>query len=293
MRIVRANAGAGSSFLASAPRTRILAPMNTSGPAVPRLGVNVDHVATLRQARRTVEPDPIAAAVLAELAGADGITVHLREDRRHVQERDVRALKTFVRHLNLEMALDQRALEFALDVKPDAACLVPERREEITTEGGLDLTRDPDRVARVTRELTQAGVVVSAFIDPDVRQLQAAFAAGIPVVELHTGRYANAPGGAARAAALGDLRMAAAAGREIGLVIHAGHGLDVRNVGRVAVLPGIEELNIGHSIVARAVLVGFERAVREMKGAIERAVTLSRLGVDPGGETFPAEEMRP
>src|SRR5258705_12427983 len=154
----------------------------------PRLYVNVDHVATLRQQRDTRYPDPVAAAVLAELAGADGITVHLREDRRHVQERDVRVLKTFVRHLNLEMALDQRAVEVALDVKPDAACLVPERREEITTEGGLDLTRDPDRVVRVTRELTAAGIVVSAFIDPDVRQLQAAFAAGIPRVELHTGR---------------------------------------------------------------------------------------------------------
>jgi pyridoxine 5-phosphate synthase len=256
--------------------------MRDNTPRVPRLGVNVDHVATLRQARRTVEPDPIAAAVLAELAGADGITVHLREDRRHVQERDVRALKAFVRHLNLEMACDQRALEIALDVKPDAACLVPERREEVTTEGGLDVTRDPDRVVRVTRELTQAGVVVSAFIDPDVRQLQAAVAAGIPVVELHTGRYANARDANARAAALSDLRMAATAGREIGLVVHAGHGLDYVNVGPVATLPSVEELNIGHAIVARAVLVGFERAVREMKERIDRAVTLSRLGVDTG-----------
>jgi pyridoxine 5-phosphate synthase len=270
----------------------MLVRMNTSGPGVPRLGVNIDHVATLRQARRSVDPDPIAAAVMAELAGADGITVHLREDRRHVQERDVRSLKTFVRHLNLEMALDQRALEVALDVKPDAACLVPERREEITTEGGLDLTRDPDRVASVTRELTQAGIVVSAFIDPDVRQLQAAFAAGIPVVELHTGRYANAKGPAARAAALGDLHMAATAGREIGLAIHAGHGLDYKNVGRVAVLPGVEELNIGHAIVSRAVLVGFERAVREMKEAIGRAVALARLGVDPGTEPSSGEELR-
>ena len=265
--------------------------MSPSLVRVPRLGVNVDHVATLRQARRTVEPDPIAAAVLAEMAGADGITVHLREDKRHIQERDVRALKTFVRHLNLEMALDQRAVEVALGVRPDAACLVPERREEVTTEGGLDLTRDPDRVVRVTRELTQAGIVVSAFIDPDVRQLQAAFAAGIPVVELHTGRYAGAKDAAARAVALGDLRMAAAAGREIGLVIHAGHGLDYRNVGPVAALGTVEELNIGHSIVARAVLVGIERAVREMKERIDRAVTLARLGVDTGPGTVPGEEM--
>lgn len=262
----------------------MLAAMQSFATAVPRLGVNIDHVATVRQARRTVAPDPIAAAVLAELAGADGITVHLREDRRHVQERDVRALKTFVRHLNLEMALDQRALEVALDVKPDAACLVPERREEVTTEGGLDLTREPDRAVRVAGELRRAGIVVSAFIDPDVRQLQAALTAGIPVVELHTGRYANAKDAASRASALGDLCMAAAAGREIGLVVHAGHGLDYVNVGRVATIPGVEELNIGHAIVARAVLVGFERAVREMKRAIERSVTLARLGVDPGGD---------
>ena len=266
--------------------------MNASVTTVPRLGVNIDHVATLRQARRSVSPDPIAAAVLAELAGADGIVVHLREDRRHVQERDVRALKTFVRRLNLEMAMDQRAVEVALDVKPDAACLVPERREEITTEGGLDLTREPDRVIRVTRELTQAGIVVSAFIDPDVRQLQAAFAAGIPVVELHTGRYCGALDAPARARALGDLRMAAAAGREIGLVVHAGHGLDYKNVGRVATLPGVEELNIGHSIVARAVLVGIERAVREMREAIDRAVTLVRLGVSQGDEPSAGQESR-
>jgi pyridoxine 5-phosphate synthase len=289
--IVRGVGRAKSSFLVSGARGPMLAAMQPSATAVPRLGVNVDHVATVRQARRTVAPDPIAAAVLAELGGADGITVHLREDRRHIQERDVRALKTFVRRLNLEMALDQRALEVALDVKPDAVCLVPERREEVTTEGGLDLTRDPDRAVRIAGELRRAGIVVSAFIDPDFRQLQAARTAGIPVVELHTGSYANAKDGAARVAALGDLRMAATAGREIGLVVHAGHGLDYLNVGRVATLGGVEELNIGHAIVARAVLVGFERAVREMKQAIERAVTLSRLGVDPGGEAS-GEETR-
>ncbi len=259
--------------------------MRSSAPAVPRvprLGVNVDHVATLRQARRGVEPDPIAAAVLAELGGADGITVHLREDRRHVQERDVRALKGFVKHLNLEMAVEPRVLDVACEVKPDAVCLVPERREEVTTEGGLDLTRDPDRAARAARELAAAGVEVSAFIDPDVRQLQAAVAAGIPVVELHTGRYANASTAAQRAEALADLEMAAAAGREVGLRIHAGHGLDYRNVGPVATISGVLELNIGHAIVARAVLVGMERAVREMRERIERSVELSRLGIDPG-----------
>ncbi len=270
----------------------MLASMNSNGASVPRLGVNVDHVATLRQARRSSEPDPIAAAVFAELAGADGIVVHLREDRRHVQERDVRALKAFVRRLNLEMAMDERAVEVALDVKPDAVCLVPERREEITTEGGLDLTREPDKVQRVTRELSAAGIFVSAFIDPDVRQLQAAYAAGIPAVELHTGRYCGARTADARGKSLGDLRMAATAGREIGLVVHAGHGLDYKNVGRVATLPGVEELNIGHAIVARAVLVGFERAVREMREAIERAVTLARLGVEPGDDAPSGEDPR-
>jgi pyridoxine 5-phosphate synthase len=257
---------------------------------VPRLGVNVDHVATLRQARRGVEPDPIAAAVLAELGGADGITVHLREDRRHVQERDVRVLKTFVKRLNLEMALEPHVLDVALDVKPDAVCLVPERRDEVTTEGGLDLTQQTDRAARTARDLTNAGIEVAAFIDPDVRQLQAAASAAIPVVELHTGRYCLARTAEARAAALADLEMAAAAGREIGLRIHAGHGLTLENVGAVATIGGVLELNIGHSIVARAVLVGMERAVREMKRTIRDAVLLVRLGVDPGRGAFAAEE---
>jgi pyridoxine 5-phosphate synthase len=247
-------------------------------PAVPRLGVNVDHVATVRQARRADVPDPVAAAVLAELAGADGITVHLREDRRHVQERDVRALRSFVRHLNLEMAVEQTVLAIALDVLPQAVCLVPERREEVTTEGGLDCLRDPSRLAKVVGELSAAGVAVSCFIDPDVGQLRAAAASGAVAVELHTGRYANARSADARASALEDLRMAAAAGRELGLRIHAGHGLDVRNVAPVVTIPGVEEVNIGHAIVARAILVGMERAVREMKDAIEKAVEAERCG---------------
>lgn len=234
--------------------------------------MNVDHVATVRQARRSREPDPVVAAVLAESAGADGITVHLREDRRHIQERDVRALRTFVRHLNLEMAVDPTVLDIALDVAPHAACLVPERREEVTTEGGLDCTRDPERLTKFVGELTGAGIAVSCFIDPDVRQLRAARACGAVAVELHTGRYANARDAAARDAALEDLRMAAAAGLELGLRIHAGHGLDLRNVAAVASIPGVEELNIGHSIIARAVMVGMERAVAEMKTAIRRAM---------------------
>jgi pyridoxine 5-phosphate synthase len=245
---------------------------DSSGPPVPRLGVNVDHVATVRQARRADVPDPVAAAVLAELAGADGITVHLREDRRHVQERDVRALRAFVRHLNLEMAVEQTVLAIALDVLPQAVCLVPERREEVTTEGGLDCIRDPERLKKVVGELTAAGIAVSCFIDPDVGQLRAAAASGAQAVELHTGRYANARTESARSAALDGLRMAAAAGREIGLRIHAGHGLDVRNVAPVVTIPGVEEVNIGHAIIARAVMVGMERAVREMKDAIEKAV---------------------
>ena len=251
-------------------------PVPSAPAAGPRLGVNVDHVATVRQARRANEPDPVAAAVLAELAGADGITVHLREDRRHIQERDVRVLRGFVRHLNLEMAVEPTVLEIALDVLPHAACLVPERREEVTTEGGLDCVRDPERLAKTVRELTAAGVQVSCFIDPDVRQLRAAHASGATAVELHTGRYANARDAAAREAALDDLRMAAVAGHQIGLRIHAGHGLDYRNVGPVATLPGVEELNIGHSIVARAMLVGMERAVREMRDAIAASVATVR-----------------
>jgi len=247
---------------------------------IPRLGVNVDHVATLREARRIAEPDPVAAAVLAELAGADGVTVHLREDRRHVQERDVRVLRGTVRHLNLEMAVERTVVEIALDVAPQAVCLVPERREEVTTEGGLDCTRDPQGLARVVAELAEAGIVVSVFIDPDVRQLQAARLAGAACVELHTGRYANARTADERAATLNELRMASAAGREIGLRIHAGHGLNLANVAPVATLPGVEELNIGHSIVGRAVLVGFERAVREMREEIRRAVLFHALADD-------------
>ena len=238
----------------------------------------MDHVATVRQARRSTEPDPVAAAVLAELAGADGITVHLREDRRHVQERDVRVLRGFVRHMNLEMAVEPTVLAIALDVVPHAVCLVPERREEVTTEGGLDCTRDPARLQKFVGELAQAGIAVSCFIDPDVRQLRAAIASGAKAVELHTGRYANARDAAARAAALDDLRMAATAGRELGLRVHAGHGLDLRNVAPVAAIPQVEELNIGHSIIGRALLVGMERAVREMKDAIRTAVENARAG---------------
>jgi pyridoxine 5-phosphate synthase len=254
--------------------------------AQPRLGVNVDHVATIRQARGIDEPDPVAAAVLAEQAGADGITIHLREDRRHIQERDVRALCGLVRHLNLELAAEPGVVAIALDVLPQACCIVPERREEVTTEGGLDCTQDPARIGAVVGQLGDGGVRVSLFIDPDVKQLQAARETGAPVVELHTGRYADAKGADARAAALRELQMAVAAGIELGLEVHAGHGLNYRNVGPVAAIPGIAELNIGHSVVGRAVMVGMERAVREMRAAIDRGVERRVLGqVEERGES--------
>ncbi len=233
---------------------------------MPRLGVNIDHVATVRQARRTIEPDPVWAAVLAELAGADGITIHLREDRRHIQDRDLRLVKETVQvKLNLEMAADEEITRIALDVRPHQATLVPERREEVTTEGGLDVVSNTDRVQRCVEQLKEAGMDVSLFIDPDERQIAAARGLGVDAVELHTGRYADANSESQQDR---EFEMLVAAGRftrEQGLLLHMGHGLTYRNVSRIAGIEGIGELNIGHSIVARAVMVGFERAVREMK----------------------------
>jgi pyridoxine 5-phosphate synthase len=233
------------------------------------LGVNIDHVATIRQARRTVEPDPVAAAVLAELGGADGITVHLREDRRHIQERDVRLLRQTVRtHLNLEMAPTAEMVAIALEIKPDYVTLVPERREEITTEGGIDVLSNGDRFRAVVEQLQGAGIPVSWFIDPDPQQIQAAAQTTAKFIELHTGRYAEARGEAARQSELGHLKEGCESALFWGLRVNAGHGLTYQNVGPVARLPGMEELNIGHSIISRAVLVGLERAVREMKQAM-------------------------
>lgn len=233
---------------------------------MPRLGVNIDHVATVRQARRTIEPDPVWAAVLAELAGADGITIHLREDRRHIQDRDLRIVKETVQvKLNLEMAADEEITRIALDVHPHQATLVPERREEVTTEGGLDVVSNTDRVQRCVEQLKEAGMEVSLFIDPDERQIAAARDQGVDAVELHTGRYADATSESQQDR---EFEMLVAAGRftrEQGLLLHMGHGLTYRNVSRIAGIEGVGELNIGHSIVARAVMVGFERAVREMK----------------------------
>lgn len=239
---------------------------------MPRLGVNVDHVATLRQARRTIEPDPVWAAVLAELGGADGITIHLREDRRHIQDRDLRLLRESVQvKLNLEMAAEDAITQIALEVRPDQATLVPERREEITTEGGLDVAGNRDRVRACCERLAAAGIEVSLFIDPDERQIAAARQLGAGAVELHTGRYADAASAARRAQELDALIAAGKLARQHGLLLHMGHGLTYRNVVPIASIEGVCELNIGHSIVARAVLVGFERAVREMKALVSGA----------------------
>jgi pyridoxine 5-phosphate synthase len=237
-----------------------------------RLGVNIDHVATVRQARRAAEPDPLAAAVLALLGGADGITVHLREDRRHIQDGDVRLLRQIMSmRLNLEMSVAEEIVAIACEVKPDEATLVPEKRQELTTEGGLDVVANEQAVAAAVRSLRKAGVEVSLFLDPDVRQIETAKVLGVHAVEIHTGRYADARSAGARARELEALRAAAAFARDQGLHVHMGHGLNYSNVQAVARLPAVEELNIGHSIVARAVLVGMERAVREMKEAIRAA----------------------
>ena len=234
-----------------------------------RLGVNVDHVATLRQVRGVDYPDPVEAALVAEAAGADGITVHLREDRRHIQERDVEELRRRLRvKLNLEMAVTDAMVDFALRVQPGDACFVPERREELTTEGGLDVAGHAARVTAAARRLAAAGVRVSLFIDPDPAQVRASRHAGVHAVELHTGDYANAAGDAERGRQLARLRLAAAEAALLGLEVHAGHGLIVANVRPVAAIAEIVELNIGHSIVARAVLVGMAAAVREMRAVL-------------------------
>jgi pyridoxine 5-phosphate synthase len=237
-----------------------------------RLGVNIDHVATVRQARRALEPDPVAAAVLALLGGADGITVHLREDRRHIQDRDVRILRQIVTtRLNLEMSVARDIVALACDVVPDEATLVPEKRAELTTEGGLDVVTHQDAVAKAMVCLKEKKVEVSLFLDPDLRQIEIAKALGAKAVEIQTARYAEAKTLADRERELALLREAADYARNHGLHVHLGHGLTYENVAPVCRIPGVEELNIGHSIISRAILVGMERAVREMKEAICRA----------------------
>lgn len=229
------------------------------------LGVNVDHVATIRQARGINEPDPVTAAALAELAGAECITVHLREDRRHIQDRDVELLrKTVKTRLNLEMAATEEMIGIALKVLPDSVTLVPEKRQELTTEGGLDVVQLRAGLKEQISTLRQGGILVSLFIDPDLDQIKAAHRVGADAIELHTGSYCEVSEEADRKAELAKLEMAVRAGRKLGLQVNAGHGLNYVNVRDVVALDGIQELNIGHSIVSRAVLVGMDRAVREM-----------------------------
>lgn len=235
------------------------------------LGVNVDHVATLRQARRAPYPDPVDAALLAERAGADSITVHLREDRRHIQDRDVRVMAQVLKtRLNLEMAVTDAMIANAVEVRPADCCFVPENREEITTEGGLDVTTQRKRLREACADLARAGIRVSLFIDPDLRQVEAAAETGARVVELHTGTYAQAQGGA-RAVELARLQHAARAAASHGLTVHAGHGLHYHNTHPVAAIAEIVELNIGHAIVARAVMDGFAAAVRDMRALMQAA----------------------
>lgn len=244
------------------------------------LGVNIDHVATLRQSRGTPYPDPLQAAFLAEQAGADAVTVHLREDRRHIQERDVRMLReTLATRLNLEMAVTDEMLAIAEDIGPDDCCLVPERRAELTTEGGLDVAGQIERVRRACGRLAGAGVRVSLFVDPDGRQVEAAARAGAPVIEIHTGRFADAPTPGERAAELERIVEAVERGVELGLQVNAGHGLNYHNVAAVAAIPSVRELNIGHAIVARAVFTGMEEAVREMKRLMLQARSGRGVGV--------------
>jgi pyridoxine 5-phosphate synthase len=242
-----------------------------SGPVA--LGVNIDHVATLRQARRGRHPDPVHAALAAELAGADSITLHLREDRRHIQEDDVRALRERLQtRMNLEMAVTEEMLAFAAEVRPAGCCLVPERRAELTTEGGLAVTGQVPRIKAALAALAARGIRVALFIDPDAAQIEAAAETLAPAIELHTGAYANAAG-SAQAIELERLSEAARRAARLGLEVHAGHGLDYHNVQPVAALLEVVELNIGHAIIARAVFTGIEAAVREMKALMAAART--------------------
>ncbi len=234
-----------------------------------RLGVNIYHIATLRQARRAKEPDPVAAAVLAELAGAHGITVHLRADRRHIQDRDVQVLRHVVKtRLNVELAATPEMLAIAVGLKPDQVTLVPERAQEVTTEGGLDAVGGASTLLPVVRSLKAAGIFVSLFIDPARPQVRKAHELAADAIEINTAAWAEAATAQSRAKALQAVTEAAHEGQELGLAIHAGHGLNYENVRAIAAVPGIVELNIGHSIVARAALVGLERAVREMREAM-------------------------
>ena len=230
------------------------------------LGVNIDHIATLRQARKTAYPSLAEAALVAETAGADSITLHLREDRRHIQDADVALLRQLLKtKMNLEMAVTEEMLAIACEIRPEDVCLVPEKREELTTEGGLDVAGQRTRMTEACSRLAASDIRVSLFIDPDFEQVDAALAVGAPVIEIHTGAYADAANDAARTVEFERIRKAVAYGRSIGLTVNAGHGLTYHNVAPIAALPGIHELNIGHAIVAQALFVGWKDAVSEMK----------------------------
>lgn len=236
------------------------------------LGVNIDHVATLRQARGTRYPDPVQAALMAEQAGADGITAHLREDRRHIQDRDIFLLKDMLQtKLNLEMAVTDAMLKIATQVEPQACCLVPERREELTTEGGLDVAGSADKMRDACQGLAEAGVEVSLFIDPEIKQIDAALKAGAPVIELHTGRYADAETKALQQQELQRIRLAAEYAHRAGLQVNAGHGLNLYNVEAICRIEQIVELNIGHSLIAQALFGGLDQSVRDMKRVMREA----------------------
>ena len=229
-----------------------------------RLGVNVDHVATVRQARRAPEPDPLEAALLAQRAGADSIIVHLREDRRHIQDRDVKVLRKKVKRLNLEMAVTAEILKIACKIRPDQATLVPEKRQELTTEGGLDVAGNLQKISKAVTRLKKKGTLVSLFVDPDLRQVKASAETGAQMVEIHTGCYAEARSKKKKDKELKRITRAAKKARELSLKVSAGHGLTYQNVFRIIKIPEIEELNIGHNIIARALMVGMKEAVREM-----------------------------
>lgn len=237
-----------------------------------RLGVNIDHVATLRQARGTRFPDPVQAAIEAEQAGADAITLHLREDRRHIQERDVELLSSILQtRMNLEMAVTDEMVAYAVRLRPAECCLVPERRQELTTEGGLDVVAHEKKISVACERLADAGVRVSLFVDAEAEQIDTALRSGAPVIEIHTGRYADAPGADERGTELARIELGVQQGLDLGLQVNAGHGLNYHNVRAIAAIPGIAELNIGHAIVARAVFSGLQEAVREMKRLMREA----------------------
>ena len=245
-----------------------------------RLAVNIDHIATIREARKTDEPDPVAAAVICELAGAQGITVHLRTDRRHIQDRDVEILRrTVTTHLNIEMAATSEMVRIAQTIKPQRVTLVPERRDEITTEGGLDVVLHSGNVEKVVRQLLDARIDVSIFVDPDLEQVRQCHKLGAPKVEINTGKYADAwNSGGNWTAEIEKISTAARAARKVGLVVLAGHGLTYRNIDAIAGIAEIEELNIGHSIIARAALIGLDGAVREMAELMRRPRRLPTVG---------------